>query len=126
MRNLTIGVVLSLAACSGRSTGAEQACERADHLGDFAVHFEQVSGDCGTPLDELASYETLEQTGPCERLESDTWSDGDCTRLQRFRCGEVEFVTELTLLDDGSLVGRETRIISGGCTGTYDVTLTRR
>lgn len=141
MRILTLPLVVFLASCSG-STGAgpddsgaggdggepavPSGCERTDHLGSFTVHFEQVSGDCGTPLDERASYSTLEQTGPCERLEPDAWSDDDCTRRQHFQCSKVEFVTELTLHADGSLVGRETRIINGDCTGTYDVTLTRR
>ena len=143
MRVITfLCVVLSSAACSGgrveqpRETGdagasgagTTEGCDRDARLGTFSVHFEQVSGDCGAPADERAVVFDLDQTVPCVRAMPDEWSADSCTRRQHLACsgGAVDTITELTLLPDGSLTGRETRAFSAGCTGTYDVTWTRQ
>ena len=101
-------------------------CEPSDFAGSYVVHFEPVSGTCGTPKDEDATISDPASVAPCERTADDVWSNGGCTWKQSVRCAGLDFDSELTLRPDGSIVGTETRTVPGACVGTYAVMWTRQ
>lgn len=143
--NLTIGLLLSLVACSSSSptsapgsTKSQVTTSKANPCATpgatYQVHFvEQPNGTCGTLSDQIININpdgTINVSFSCEKVVA-----SGCT-VQGTNCvGEADGVSctgtsDSTFASDGSSAsGVETLSCSdstSGCTSTYQVTFTRQ